>query len=180
MTLHLRILQSMARGIQMPAITGANVNEPFTQPFRVLPTDIDSYRHMNNAKYLNYMEAVRWGFMSHTGLFRIALRKKWITPISKIEINFLRPLKVFQQFEVSVQLVKAEERWFYFYQQFTSRGKSVAKALVKSTVRDSKGNVPPTEYMQACGYSVDQIKTPETLAKWLDAFSSQTADRGSV
>jgi YbgC/YbaW family acyl-CoA thioester hydrolase len=171
MTLHLRIAQSILSGIKQPKLPTLNI--AVALDFRVLPTDLDSYRHMNNAIYLNYMEAVRWSFMARTGLLKLALKNGWIAPIAKIEIQYVRPLKLMQKFAVDVRLIKTEEKWFYLYQEFRCNGKIAARALVKSTLRskNAQQNIPPSAYLPGCGYSESDITTPELLKPWLDSFS---------
>jgi YbgC/YbaW family acyl-CoA thioester hydrolase len=168
--LHFLIAQAFAQGLTRPKIK--DPNESSVYHFRVLPTDIDTYRHMNNSKYLNYMEAARWSYMAKAGLLKVALKRGWIAPIAKIEIKFQRPLKMLQKFEVDVRFIKADSRWFYVYQEFRSNERVVARAMVKSTFRSKEGNVTPEVYLGSVGFSADAVITPELLKPWLENFSN--------
>jgi YbgC/YbaW family acyl-CoA thioester hydrolase len=169
-TLFLRMAQSIARGSLGAKIT--RLNEPARSSFHVLPIDLDINRHMNNAKYLNYMEAARWNLTCRLGFMRVSIEKGWYTPVSKIEVRYRRPLTVFQAFDVTAQIVKADEQWLYIYQELTSRNQTVATALVRMKIKEKKRTVPASEYFPAVGFQPDGIEAPAEIKHWLDRFSN--------
>lgn len=170
MTLIFRLLQVAWRSLFRPKITdmGAEIRESF----RVQPWDLDLFLHLNNAKYLNYMEATRWSLVFRAGFFFESFRKGWSLPIAKIEIRYLRPLQLWQKFEVSSQIVAYDAKWIYLHQCFTRNGKTIAQALVRSLVYSKSGAVAPEVYLEGLRLTASQVHMPATLQKWYDSFKS--------
>lgn len=108
MTLFIRTIQTLLRSLAREKMT--DINQKTSHKFRVLPIDIDVYRHMNHAKYLNYLEAARWDLQVRSGFLKLALSKGWIGPLSHVQVDYYRPLKVFQKFEVTTQFIAFEEK----------------------------------------------------------------------
>ncbi len=53
--------------------------------------------HMNHARYFNYLEAVRWDLQIRSGFLRLALKNGWIGPLASVQMDFYRPLTLFQK-----------------------------------------------------------------------------------
>lgn len=168
MTLLLRTIQVIAKNATAPRLS--TLAEPFVQNFRVTPLDLDILRHMNNAKYLNYMEVARWGLQMRTGFLKLAFQQGWMAPIAHVEIKFMRPLKLFQKFSISAQLVQVDDRFAHIYQEFRSNNKRVAEALVTTAVRSRQGAVAPEAYLNPLGYDRSQVSAPDHVQKWLQGF----------
>lgn len=165
MTLFLRATQMIVQhGLKSKLHT---ISEPISNNFRVLPIDIDVYRHMNNAKYLNYMESSRWGLMTRCGLLKTAIKNKWTAPIRSIDIEYYRPLKLWQHFELQTQFVGFDEKWFYMTQRFFSEKKEMARAFVRGTVRRGRTNVPPSEYLATFVGIEPDLSIPDDLEEWV-------------
>lgn len=166
MTLLTRATQSILRHSLQPKLT--SIAEETVDAFRVLPFDIDVYRHMNHAKYLNYMEAVRWGLMARSGFLRASFEHGWIGPLASLHVDYYRPLTLGQRFEIQTRFVRFEEKWFYVVQRFWSGGRESARALAKGTVRKGKVNVPPSEYLGKLGFAASDALVPEDLEDWIE------------
>lgn len=151
-----------------------SVGDQLVTHFRVMPFDLDLYGHMNNAKYLNYLEAARWELQIRSGFLRLALKRGWIGPLAALEIEYYRPLKFFQKFRVTTQFVAFEERRFYVIQRFFSGSKEMARALVRGTVRQGRENIPPHEYLEPLGLSAEDARIEADLSEW---FTQRRGDR---
>jgi YbgC/YbaW family acyl-CoA thioester hydrolase len=169
MTLFLRMAQVMARNLNRPKIN--DLSRSVIDKFRVLPTDLDLYRHMNNARYLNYMEASRWGYQTRFGFLNLCLKNRWTAPIAKIEILYLKELKLLEQFSVETRLVKYDAKWFYIYQEFRDHRRVCAKALVKSVLRSRAGTVPIAKAIEQLRLDPKKVHAPESETGWLEKFS---------
>lgn len=161
MTLLIRSLQTVIRDRWRKKII--DLNTPSVEKYRVWLIDIDVYRHMNHAKYLNYLEAARWGMMVRLGFLKLSFKKKWITPIRTLNITYYRPLILNQKFEIHSQFLGFEEKWFYIIQRFWSEDKEIARAYIKGTVRKGRKNIPPSEYLPALGFSEQGLQVSEEL-----------------
>jgi len=165
MTLMIRTLQTLVRSLFRKPIK--DINHITKHEFRVLPIDIDVYRHMNHAKYLNYLEAARWDLQIRTGFLRLALSKGWIGPLAHVQLDYYRPLTVFKKFEVTTQFIALEEKWLYMLQRVWSGDKEVARALIKSTIRKGRKNIPPEQYLDPLGFKRSSLKVPDDLKDWV-------------
>ncbi|OGB65694.1 MAG: hypothetical protein A2Y94_04880 [Caldithrix sp. RBG_13_44_9] len=81
----------------------------FTTSFKVRSYECDSYGHVNNAVYLNYLEFARMSALLEKG-FTLDLMKKsgYLVVIRKIEIEYKSPL--FQGDEVTIKTFTSESR----------------------------------------------------------------------
>ena len=143
--------------------------DPVSYRFRVLPFDIDIFLHMNNARYLNYLESARWGLTTESGFLGVMMKNKWITPVSSLIIDYYRPLTAFKKFEVSTQFVRFEDKWCFLLQRVWSEEKEVARALIKATVREGRRNVPPSEYLRDLTQEGrEKPLIPTDVSDWLE------------
>ena len=165
MTLFIRSLQTLTRSLFREKIT--DINHVTCHTFRVLPIDIDVYRHMNHAKYLNYLEAARWDLQVRSGFLKLALRKGWIGPLGHVQLDYYRPLTLFQKFEVTTQFIAFEDKWLYILQRVWSKDKEVARALVKSTIRKGRTNITPEQYLDPLGFNRASLSIDEDLKDWV-------------
>lgn len=165
MTLFIRTIQTLLRSKFRKPIK--DINHITRHKFRVLPIDIDVYRHMNHAKYLNYLEAARWDLQVRSGFLKLALKKGWIGPLSHVQLDYYRPLTLFQEFEVTTQFVGFEEKWLYMLQRVWSGEKEMARALIKSTIRKGRQNITPEEYLDPLGFDRQSLIVPDDLKDWI-------------
>ena len=87
--------------------------------WRVMPTDIDLFGHMNNSRYLLLMDYARVDYLARLGLLRTAV-KSWTIPVGLAQLEFRRSLRPFEWFEIGTQVLSWNERCFYVRQTFRS------------------------------------------------------------
>jgi len=59
---------------------------------KVRSYECDSYNHVNNANYLNYLEFARWEFLKTIGFdYDKAIKSGYGTYVTRIEINYKKP-----------------------------------------------------------------------------------------
>lgn len=165
MVLLIRSIQVVLRSRSRPRLL--SLGEEVSQRFRVLPTDLDLYRHMNHARYLNYFEASRWELQIRTGFFKHGLKQGWIAPVVHIQVKYLRALKLFQSFEVRSRIVKMGSRTMEIYQELYSQDKLCTQSLVTVMIRKGRASVLTSEYLPLLGYFAEGIPLPENLVRWL-------------
>lgn len=69
--------------------------------FRVRSYEMDSFGHVNNAVYLNYLEAARGEYLRQEGLSYDLFREwKAFPVVRRASIEFLSPLKVYDEITV--------------------------------------------------------------------------------
>jgi YbgC/YbaW family acyl-CoA thioester hydrolase len=119
--------------------------ESATLTFSVLPHDLDINIHVNNARYLQWMDLGRFDFMNRLGVFRTALQRKWMPVLGGVSIRYHRPLHFLQQVELITRVVSWDEKWFYMEQRFVRQGKPIATAYAKALFRGPEQSIPSAE-----------------------------------
>ena len=169
MNLYLRLLILLLRLI---GLQRRGLFEESRVAFRVLPTDCDVNLHMNNGRYLSFMDLGRLHFVAQIGLLGIILRKRWGAALGAAEINFIRPLAPLQKFELVTRLVTWDEKYGYVEQRFESGGVLCAHAYVKGLFLDSGAGVSGSRVAAELGYTGAPPPLPEELRIW--------SERGNV
>jgi|SRR5271156_1577035 len=133
----------------------------------VLPWDVDLFGHMNNSRYLLLMDFARVHYLRRTGLLEPALKKRWIMPVAAANVDFHRPLKPFETFEIVTQVLSWDDRWFFMRQIFRTRKgpvRTVATGYVKTIIRSPSGVVEPAELARiVCGRDMAPPVLPPDL-----------------
>lgn len=114
----------------------------------VLPNDLDLNMHMNNGRYLTVMDLGRIEFILRNGLLKLSRKHKWMPIAGAINIEYLRPLKLWQKYTINTQCIAWDEKWFYLAQKFMSNDKIVARAVVKALFRGRDTSVAPLDIIR--------------------------------
>lgn len=136
--------------------------------FRVLPTDCDINFHMNNGRYLSFMDLGRLHMTAQIGLLPIVARKRWMPVLAAAEINFIRQLAPFQKFDLVTRVVTWDEKYAYMEQRFESNGTLCAHAFVKGLFLDQGGRLANSAVVAELGYGEEPPPFPEELRIWAE------------
>jgi len=136
--------------------------------FRVLPTDCDINVHMNNGRYLSFMDLGRVRMVAQIGLLGVIFRNRWMPVLAAAEINFIRQLAPFQKFDLVTRLVTWDEKYAYMEQRFESDGVLCAHAFVKGLFLSKGGRVNNSEVVAGLGYSGGPPPMPDELKLWAE------------
>ena len=139
---------------------------PSRVAFRVMPNDCDINFHMNNGRYLTFMDLGRVHLMRQVRLIKTIIAEKWMPVLAAAEITFIRSLVPFQRFELVTQLMGWDEKYVYIEQKFESHGKLYAHAFVKAVFLKAGQVVPNAEVVAKAGYSGPVPPMPEELRLW--------------
>ena len=115
---------------------------------RVLPNDLDLNWHMNNGRFLTIMDLGRMDLLQRTGILKLAVKNKWMPIVGNAEIEFQRPLKLWQKYELHSRVSHWDEKWIYLEQTFYSKEKIIAIGIIKGLLRGKDGNIPPQHYIE--------------------------------
>jgi acyl-CoA thioesterase FadM len=136
--------------------------------FRVLPNDCDVNLHMNNGRYLSFMDLGRVHLVAQIGLLPVIFRKRWRAALGAAEINFIRALAPLQRFELVTRLVTWDEKYAYMEQRFESDGGLYAHAFVKGLFLGPDGKVPNAAVVAELGHTAAPPPMPEALRIWTE------------
>lgn len=130
----------------------AGLLEPVRTPFRVLPTDLDALRHVNNGVYFSMMDIARMDLLMRVGMAGELRRRGWFPVVSAETMGFRRSLELFQRFEVETRILGWDDRSFYIQQSFIRNDDTIASALVAGRfLRREGGSVSPGEAAALAG-----------------------------
>ena len=135
---------------------------------RVWPQDIDFNLHLNNARYLSFMDYGRVHLMAGTGILTPMLRDKWVPLVRSVSVTYRRSLRLFASFTLTTRILSWDEKWFYMEQVFRSDEGLAAIAWVKGLFRAKDGNIPPQQIADTIAPSTTSPPVPEALARWND------------
>jgi acyl-CoA thioester hydrolase len=117
--------------------------------FTVRGYELDSYGHLNNAVYLQYLEQARWEYTRDTGILRDITVGHLLLVVIETHIRYIRELRLFDRVTVETSC-QVHEPFLEFRQRIMEKesGKPVARATVKTlfvdrdrTPRDIPGNI---------------------------------------
>ena len=165
MNLYLRLLRLLLR---LPFVRRQALLEPGRVRFRVWPNDCDINLHMNNGRYLTFMDLGRVHLIAQIGLARELLRRRWSPVLSAAEMNFIRPLRPFQAFELTTRLLTWDDKYFYIEQRFVSAGRLHAVGMVKGLFLHGRERVDSRAVLAALGLDRAPPSLPDVVRHWND------------
>lgn len=170
MNLYLRLLWLLLRLRSLPR---RGLFDPSRVTFCVWPNDCDINLHMNNGRYLSFMDLGRVHLTAQTGLLRLALRRRWMPVLAAAEITFIRPLGPFVRFDLVTRLLTWDDKYVYLEQMFERGGELCAHAYVKGVFLLRGKRVPNAGILQAIGYDAAPPPMPDALRHWAQMTASK-------
>jgi len=143
---------------------------PFTQAvkrsFRVGLRDIDFNMHINNARYMVFMERARWDHPVQTGTWDIMLKEKLNFIVAGIEMGYIREIRLAKKFHVESRYLGWDEKYFYLEQRFVAGGKIHAYGMVKAVFLQHGKMAAPEKVAQLLGITQAPDPLPEHMDLW--------------
>jgi acyl-CoA thioesterase FadM len=121
---------------QIPNVTMDDLTKTYTTSSIVLPSDIDAFLHMNNAKYMKEYDLGRINFIGRLGLDGLLTKPGVVCVMNGASIRYRRSMKLFQRFNVETRMVAWDSQAFYFEQRMvTPEGFVTSILLCKFALR---------------------------------------------
>jgi acyl-CoA thioester hydrolase len=101
--------------------------------------ELDSYGHVNNAVYLQYLEQARWVFMKEKGLLDQIFKDGLFLVVVDTHIRYVQEANLFDELVIETGL-KIEKPYLVFRQRILNKktGISVTRATIKTIFLDHK------------------------------------------
>lgn len=148
--------------------------------YRVWPNDIDMLGHMNNGRYLSFMDLGRVDLTNRTGIAARLTKAGIHAVVGQQTIAYRSSIQCFERFTIESRLVGADERSIFIEQRFVVRGQLTARAIVRGRfIQRSVGAVKTAVVSRAAGYDFEQHPVPDDVAAWRD-FSALPPARADV
>ena len=126
---------------------------------RVLPNDIDINLHMNNGRYLTICDLTRVDMFIRTGLAKTMVKEKWMPVISEHTMKYKKPLKLFQKYEIKMEVTGWDDRSFQMLHRFLVKDRIVAEGTSLGVIVSKTGVVPPVAVMEKVTERLSNKKT---------------------
>lgn len=140
--------------------------------FRVMPTDLDLLRHVNNGVYLSIMDVARFDMLVRNGVWAIFKERGWYPVVVSETISFRRSLELWQRFSIESRILGFDDKAVYVEQRFVRPGADglpeiYAQGFIRGRfLKRSGGVVPMDELLEAVGAVPEGIEVPEWLLSW--------------
>ena len=106
--------------------------------YRVRLWDIDANLHMNNVKYLKYLERGRVEHMIHTPWLNSMFSQGVKALIANTEISYVKELKPWQPFKVETRISGWDDKYVYMEQVFTYKRTVFTAAVIRMAMVSTK------------------------------------------
>lgn len=142
--------------------------------FRVLPTDQDILRHMNNGVYLSIMDIARFDMLHRTGVWRTFVDKGWYPVVVAETISFRKSLQLWQRFTIESRILGFDSKAVYVEQRFVrpdadGQPEIYAQGFIRGRfLKRGGGVVSIDELTEALGVAPADVTVPEWLLAWSD------------
>jgi len=100
----------------------------------------DVYQHVNNARYLEFLEEARWECINPIKDSAAFKTKNWITIVARIEIAYKQPIILQDEIEIHTWIGETGRKSMTFFQHIYKNGepKLVSEAFIKFVLYDVK------------------------------------------
>lgn len=136
--------------------------------FRVWPTDLDAFMHMNNGVYLSIMDLGRFDHLLRTGRWSLYKKLRWYPVVVAVSITYRKSLELWKTFTVESSILGWDDQAFFVEQRFVRNGEIYTKAIVKMRwLKNPRGILTPQEVIDAAGGWPGKVPTiPAWVVRW--------------
>lgn len=164
MNLYLRLLKVVFRILFGPK---KGLMDASRVAFRVWPHDCDLNFHMNNGRYLTFMDLGRIHLIGQMKLLSRFVKDRWHPILGAAEISFIRPLAPLQKFFLVTRMITWDDKYFYIEQRFvTGEDRLCAVAYVRGLFMVGREKIPPQQAIALLGPVPPAPPMPEILERW--------------
>lgn len=164
MNLYLRLFKVL---LLLPFVRRQGLLDAGRLAFRVWPNDCDLNLHLNNGRYLTFMDLGRLHLIAQIGFLGKLFRRRWAPVLSAAEMNFIRPLGPFRKFNLVTRLLAWDEKYFYIEQRFEVDGRLHAIGMVKGLFLHGRERVQSRAVLEMLGLDTPAPDMPEALHHWI-------------
>jgi acyl-CoA thioesterase FadM len=145
-----------------------NFSEMSKRNFRVWPTDLDIFNHMNNAKFLALCDLGRFDWLLRSGIWPEFKKRNWYPVVVAETITFRKSLTPFMLFSIENKFLGWDDEAAFIEQRFVVKGEIYAKAVVKVRyLINPRGILTPHQVIEGLGgWNGPEPKLPEWVKRW--------------
>ena len=134
---------------------------------RVLPTDLDLNRHMNNGVFLSVLDLGRFDLLIRNGIWDIVREQGWYPVVVSETITFRKSLTLWQKFVIETRVSGYDDRAVFVDQRIVVDGEIFAQAVIRARfLRKTGGTVAVAELIDAIGTVPPELRIPDWQVRW--------------
>ena len=154
------------------AIPGQTILDPSTTLTRVRPGDLDVYRHVNNAVYLNMMDTARTNLLADCGGMPLLNEKGWYPVVAASTVKYKKSLVLWEPVEVTSRVLGWDQRVVYLEQVVTTKGILAARGIIAGRFLGRGGARIPAQDIAdlVAGESIPSPELPDDVLAWARAI----------
>lgn len=118
-------------------------------PLKVRGYELDSYRHVNHAIYLSYLEQARWDYLASRGLSLKKLDEiqRWPVVVH-LEIDYLKSALMDDELVIFSRLTELGRASMEIEHEIQRAGQTITRAKIRAAIIDGNGRAAalPDEY----------------------------------
>jgi acyl-CoA thioesterase FadM len=145
----------------------ASIWDVGVRSFRVWPSDLDIFNHMNNGKYGSLMDLARLDLLLRSGTWQRLRKLKWYPVVVAETITFRKSLAPWQKFEIESRVAGWDAEGFLVDQRFTVDGEIYSQVWVRLRfLKNPRGIVTPQQILDEFGAPADNRQAPDWVLEW--------------
>ena len=151
-------------------IRDRDTTQPFMsvikRKFRVGLADIDFNMHVNNSRYMVFMERGRWDHSVQTNTWDVMVKQKLNSIIAGIEMGYIREIRFGKPFDLETRFIGWDNKYVYLEQRFVVADKIYAYGLVKAVYFQRGQLIEPSAAMALLGVQQASQPLPQHMELW--------------
>jgi acyl-CoA thioesterase FadM len=144
---------------------------PCLTRFRVLPLDLDPLGHVNNGRYLTWLDLARIELLWRSGLLRAIRRRGYYPIVASETIHFRRALSLLERVDVETRVLGWDVRSLYIQHTLRRVNESASLAIVRARFLSARGAVAPQEVLALLGVTEPSPPLPWWVAEWVEGMT---------
>lgn len=144
------------------------IEDMSSRNFRVWPTDLDIFNHMNNGRFLGLCDLGRFDWLLRSGIWPQLKKRHWYPVVVAETITFRKSLEPYMRFAIENKIIGWDEEAFFVEQRFVANEQIYTKAIVKIRyLVNPRGIVSPAEVIEGLGgWHGAEPKLPDWVNRW--------------
>jgi acyl-CoA thioesterase FadM len=143
---------------------------------RVVPSDLDILKHVNNGVYLSLMDLGRIDLLVRSGKWQLMQKLGWYPVAANVTISYRRSLQPWERYTLETRLIGFDEKAMYVEQRFVSKGEVYAVGLMRARfIKKSGGTVTMQEIGEFGGVDPASMPAPQWMRDWAGSVALPAA-----
>lgn len=130
------------------------------------PFDIDYNLHLNNSKFLSFMDLGRMDMAAKCGILKSIFKNKMQIVAAGVNIMYRKPIPPLAIFKLHTKVLCWDDKWLYMEQDFEHNKKIAARAIIRVGIT-KKGLLKPQFVFNKLGKQSLSPEIPKYLKEMI-------------